>query len=434
NSGGFFEQDENLRYTPATYPHDITGYSTEDRIGKTRWELCGDLTPLSKSWAEHQADLAAHRTFRDFEYRRIRPDGQIGYYSASGAPVFDDQGRFKGYQGVASDITERKLAEEKLRSRQEMLDLAQKSAQAVAFELRLGGDSPDHKPWSPELAAMYGISPQACGDSLEQCKKLIHPDDWLVVEDAMNHAYRTGDLSTEYRVVHPDRSVHWLHARGKMFPEAEGKPARLVGFMHDVTQRRRAEEELKTMEHKLRQAQRLESMGTFAGGIAHDFNNILGAILGYGEMALRDAPNGSRLGRDLNSILVAGERGRALVRRLLTFSRSVVGERVKVHVEQVVREALEQVSAKLPPSLTVDAKLRAGPAAILGDPTQVHQVLTNLATNAVQAMPVGGTLRVELANVRVEAARAATIGGLAVGEHVVLTVADTGAGIAPEIM
>ena len=82
-------------------------------------------------------------------------------------------------------------------------------------------------------------------------------------------------------------------------------------------------------------------MGTLAGGIAHDFNNILGAILGYGEMALRDAPKGSRLARDLDSIVVAGERGRALVDRVLSFSRSAVGERVPVHVEKVVREAID---------------------------------------------------------------------------------------------
>jgi signal transduction histidine kinase/ActR/RegA family two-component response regulator len=216
--------------------------------------------------------------------------------------------------------------------------------------------------------------------------------------------------------------------------DATGAVQRSNSAVTDITGRKLAEEALRESERKLRQAQRLESMGTFAGGIAHDFNNILGAILGYGELALRGAPKGSRLARDLDSIMIAGERGRALVSRLLTFSRSVVGERVPVHVERVAREALDLVSAKLPPSVTVHAQLHAGRAAILGDATQVHQVLTNLATNAIQAMPAGGTLRVELANVRIEAPRAATLGGLAVGEYVVLTVADTGAGIAPEIM
>src|SRR6185436_20181290 len=138
--------------------------------------------------------------------------------------------------------------------------------------------------------------------------------------------------------------------------------------------RKRAEDEMRTMERKLRLAQRLEAMGTLAGGIAHDFNNILGAILGYGEMALRDAPKGSRLARDLDSILIAGERGRALVDRVLAFSRSAVGERVPVHVERVVREALDLASAKLPPSVTLRAKLHAGRTAVLGDATQVHQI------------------------------------------------------------
>src|SRR5262249_11463562 len=148
--------------------------------------------------------------------------------------------------------------------------------------------------------------------------------------------------------------------------------------------------------------QRLEAMGTLAGGIAHDFNNILGAILGYGEMAQRDAPKGSRLARDLDNIMIAGERGRALVERVLAFSRNAVGERVPVHVEKVVREALDLVLAKLPSNVTLRPRLHARGAAVLGDATQVHQVLANLASNAVQAMPAGGTLTVQLEAERYE--------------------------------
>ena len=141
----------------------------------------------------------------------------------------------------------------------------------------------------------------------------------------------------------------------------------MVGFMQDITQRKQGEEELRKMEQELRRAQRLEAIGTLAGGIAHDFNNILGAILGYGEMAMRDAKQGTRLHRDLDSIIAAGERGRALVDRILAFSRSGVGERVPVHVEAVVREALDQVAASLPENVTIRPRLRAGPAAILGE-------------------------------------------------------------------
>jgi len=157
-------------------------------------------------------------------------------------------------------------------------------------------------------------------------------------------------------------------------------------------------------------------------------------VLGYGEMAMRDAPQGSRLARDLDNIMIAGERGRALVDRVLAFSRSAVGERVPVHVERVVREVVDQVLAKAPSNVTVHAKLHADRVAVRGDATQVHQVVANLASNAIQAMPSGGTLRIGLAVERTEAPRVATIGRREPGEYVVLTVADTGTGIAPEVI
>src|ERR1700751_2030200 len=110
--------------------------------------------------------------------------------------------------------------------------------------------------------------------------------------------------------------------------------------MLDVTDRHLGAEELERMERQLRQAQRLEALGTLAGGIAHDFNNLLGAILGYGEMALRPVRAGSLRRHDIGHIRIAGERGNALVERILAFSRSGIGERVAVNVEKIVRETL----------------------------------------------------------------------------------------------
>jgi len=263
----------------------------------------------------------------------------------------------------------------------------------------------------------------------------MHPEDFARWEAAREALFAgTGErLAMEVRyIVRGEIRWHSLQAICKR--DDAGKVIRWTGSTTDVTERKRAEEELKAMERRLRQAQRLEAMGTLAGGIAHDFNNILGAVLGYGEMAMRDAPKGSRLARDLDNIMIAGERGRALVDRVLAFSRSAVGERVPVHVERVVREVLDQVLAKLPANVTVHAKLHAGLAAVRGDATQVHQVVANLASNAVQAMPAGGTLRIGLGVERAEAPRAATIGVREAGEYVVLTVADTGTGIPPEIV
>jgi CheY-like chemotaxis protein len=174
-------------------------------------------------------------------------------------------------------------------------------------------------------------------------------------------------------------------------------------------------------------------MGTLAGGIAHDFNNILHAILGYGEIAVGMAKKGTRLRHAVDSIVAAGERGRRLVDRILAFSRSGVAERVAVHVEEAVREALNQLAATLPEKVTVASRLRAGRAAMLGDSTQVHQVVVNLANNAVQAMPHGGVLRIELEVQQLVSERQASIGTIRAGEYIVLRVGDTGTGIPPAV-
>src|SRR5262249_33589424 len=300
----------------------------------------------------------------------------------------DEHGRFQGYHGIGRNITERKRIEEELRARQNMIELAQKAAHAAAFEWRIGAGEQFSR-WSPDLEAMFGLVPGSYDGTFETWRKLVHVDDWPAVNAAITRANETADGAAEYRVVDQGGAVHWLQAKGRVFLDADGRDPRVVGFMIDVTERHQAEDELRRMERQLRQAQRLEAMGSLAGGIAHDFNNLLGAILGYGEMALRDAPGGSRLRRDGAGIMVPGERGRAVVDRILAFSRSGIGEHVPVHVQNVVHETLALFAAKSPRGIAIKQRLRAGRAAVLGDATQIHQVLMNLATNAVQAMPSG---------------------------------------------
>jgi PAS domain S-box-containing protein len=360
-------------------------------------------------------------------------DGKRRWIRMRGMGRRDANGKIHRLAGSLEDITERRRIEEELRSRQEMLELAQKAARAVAFDWRIDArDGENH--WSPDLEALYGLTQGTYDGTFKGWKKLVHPEDWPAVREAVQHANETGDVSAEYRVVHPGGVVRWLQAKGKMLMDDERRPQRLIGFMLDVTDRHEAEDELQRLEKQLRQAQRLEAMGTLAGGIAHDFNNILGAILGYGEMALRDAPKGSRLRRDLDNITAAGERGRALVERILAFSRSGVSERVAVNVEKVVHESIDLLTANLPPGISVKAELRTGRAAMQGDPTQVHQVVMNLATNGVQAMATGGTLRVSLNTVSLDSPRIVTTGTVAVGEYILLEVADSGSGIPAKIL
>jgi PAS domain S-box-containing protein len=384
-------------------------------------------------YAQAVRDHFAGKTARLDEDVRIVPRGESRWIHMTGRCSRDASGTPIRWAGSVTDITARKRVDEELHARQDMLDLAQKVARAVAFEWRIGAGEGENR-WSPDLEAMYGLAPGTYDGTYETWKCLVYPDDWPNVRAAIKAAQATGDVAAEYRVARKNGEIRWLQAKGRMFFDPDGKPTRVVGFMLDVTERNLAEEELQRMEHQLRQAQRFEAMGTLAGGIAHDFNNLLGAILGYGEMALRDAPAGSRLRRDLESILIAGERGRALVDRILAFSRSGIGERVPVHVEEVVRETLDLFRAKSLNGVELQDQLRAGRAAVMGDATQIHQVLMNMVTNAMQAMPAGGTVRVSLDCASLDAIRTVTTGTVAAREYVVLEIADTGSGIAPEIV
>ncbi|MFZ1868833.1 MAG: ATP-binding protein [Steroidobacteraceae bacterium] len=184
----------------------------------------------------------------------------------------------------------------------------------------------------------------------------------------------------------------------------------------------------------LRQSQKMEAIGTLSGGIAHDFNNILGAIIGYGELAQQQAPEGSPLRRYLDNIMQAGGRARALVDRILGFSRSGLTEQVPVRVQAVVAETLQLLRASLPPKVRLEQDLLAADSTVIGDETRLHQVTMNLCTNAVQAMRAGGALHVVLERVELAAPRALRRGQLAVGPYVRLTVSDTGTGIPPQIL
>jgi signal transduction histidine kinase len=208
----------------------------------------------------------------------------------------------------------------------------------------------------------------------------------------------------------------------------------IAGLLRQLRRLEAGEAEKAALEARLQKAQRLESLGTLAGGIAHDFNNILGAILGFGEMAQQHAAPGSDMRRYIDRVMQAGARARVLVRRILDFSRSGVAERVPVHIQAVVEEALAMLRPTLPESIRIATRLDAGAAAVLGDGTQLHQVVMNLCTNAAQALGDAGTIEVVLERVSLDVPRPLLHGELAAGPHVRLVVSDTGAGMSPEVL
>jgi PAS domain S-box-containing protein len=418
--------------------HQIYGVPLGTKVA-SRADVLG-LLPYSAEendrWTRATAELFAGSGDRLSMEQPVIVRGETRWVQRNGVCVRDASGKPIRWSGSARDVTDRRRAENALRLSQERYALALEASEEGHFDIDAVTDDLF---LSDKMYELFGYPPGTRfakrQDFMQQYP--FYGNDRDRYDAVVGPAMAKGGpdhYEFEFRIVWPSGEVRWLWTRAKITRDAEGNALRRTGMARDLTEAKLAEESLRKMELELRRAQRLEAIGTLAGGIAHDFNNILGAILGYGEMAQRGAAKGSRLARDLDSIMVAGERGRALVDRVLAFSRSAVGERVPVRVEEVVREALDLVSAKLPPKVKLNVRLRAGGAALLGDATQVHQVLTNLATNAIQAMPAGGTLRVSLEAARIEAARETTIGALAAADYLVLAVADTGGGIESETL
>jgi len=310
------------------------------------------------------------------------------------------------------------------------------------YALAMEGANEGHWDWdvpadrlflSPRMKVLDGQSPDsAVGSGLQWLKSIaMHDEDRPRVEAALQDhlAGKVPRFECEYRVRHPNGEWHWLLARGRCSFDAAGKPSRFVGSAIDVTDQKQAQLEKEHLESQLRQSQKMEAIGTLAGGIAHDFNNVLGAILGYGELAIQHAVANSDLRRYLDNVMHAAERAKLLVERILGFSRSGLGDQVLVNVQAVVNETLELLAGSLPIGIRLDTRLEAGDAAVIGDPTDLHQLTMNLCTNAAQAMERGGVLVVIVERAQSSQTRALARGSLIPGNYVRLIVMDTGAGI-----
>jgi PAS domain S-box-containing protein len=315
------------------------------------------------------------------------------------------------------------------------------------YALAMEGANEGHWDWdiendrmflSQKMKMLYGIGAESEISTRTAWlgQIVIHPDDRPRFEATFKDHFEglTPWYDCEYRVRQPNDDWHWLHARGRLLRDSAGTPVRFVGSTIDVNAQKLAQAHKEQLEAQLRQSQKMEAIGTLAGGIAHDFNNILGAILGYGELAHQQSPEGSPLRRYLDNVMHAAERAQILIERILGFSRSGLGDRAPVNVQFVIEETLELLEASLPAGIRLESSISSGNAAVIGDATYLHQVAMNLCTNAVQAMERGGTLRVILERIEVTESRALSRGLIHAGSYVRLIVSDTGVGIPPAVL
>lgn len=215
------------------------------------------------------------------------------------------------------------------------------------------------------------------------------------------------------------------------------KDGRIVGLIHivqDISLRKKAEEEKRKLEDQLKQMQKIEAVGTLAGGIAHDFNNILSSLIGYTDLALQDTPEDTIAHSNLQQVLIAGSRAKELIKQILTFSRGTDQGQKPIEVVPIVKEVLKMLRSSIPITIEIRQNIEAASSMVMANPTQIHQVLVNLCTNAAHAMrESGGILEVSLTDVDINSDSMTDYGLLKQGKYLKLTVKDNGCGMSKEV-
>ncbi|MCP4576750.1 MAG: PAS domain S-box protein [Deltaproteobacteria bacterium] len=337
-----------------------------------------------------------------------------------------------GFRGLAIDISVRKRLEEELRESESFFrDIALSSSDWI-WEIDPGGR---YTFCSERVVEVLSYTPEEMLGKTPFDR--MPPDEAARVENTFKEIFRNREPVVELENWNISRQGHEICflTNGVPFFDKAGCFCGYRGVDKDITKRKQAEKEKEEIQAQLRQAQKMEAIGTLAGGIAHDFNNILMAIMGNADMALHELPEQSPARYSIEQISRASDRARALTMQILAFSRQSKQAQNPIRVGLVVKEAMKLLRASFPAIIEIRQKTEAVEDTVLADPTQIHQVVMNLCTNAYHAMNrQTGVLDVSLAPVDIDSESASKVPDLQPGSYVKLTVSDTGTGMDPDVM
>lgn len=391
--GGVFVYDCETRHTVfATRAfYELLGFDEQEEPYRTSQLLAAvvhdDDRAAVKDTLNRAANLPRHQ-HAEVTFRLRLPDGEWRWVNARGAPLFlaDTKTPARYLVGVADDVTERRKAQEALAQSADSLRLAQELANVGSYDRNLV-DGSVH--WSEQMFRIHGADPvrddpNGMGDLIE---RFVHPDDRSILRKAMRQLATTGRAGPyAYRVVQADGTVRNVVGQGAILRDADGLPLRRVGSVIDVTARTAAEEERVLLETKVREVQKLESLGVLAGGIAHDFNNLLVGILGNASVSLLDMPVSSPAHAAVTAIERAARDAASLTRQLLAYAGKGRFLLEPLDLSVLVRQLRPVLQTALGARASLITELADRLPVVHADAEQLRQAVVNVVTNAAEAI------------------------------------------------
>ena len=365
-----------------------------------------------------------------FEANHIGQDSTIIYVDCNIKPVFDEDDGVIFLIVEGYDITKRKQIEEALAEQNRFLETLIDAIPISIFYKNMEGK---YTGCNKTYAELLGLrKDQIIGKSVCEIYKKELADFYSEADTKLLTDH--GVQIYESQIDHSDGTCRDIIINKATFYDKDGRITGIIGAVLDISERKEAERKKNELESQLRQAHKMESIGTLAGGIAHDFNNILGAIIGYAELAQLDADHGTVLKANLDEVVKAANRAKDLINQILTFSRQSKQQLKPLQLSVIIKEVLNLLRASLPTTIEIRHDIRSD-AIAMADPTQIHQVLMNLCSNAGHAMrEKGGLLEVSLENVEFDSDFINRHPEIEHGPYLQLTVTDTGHGMPSEVL